>query len=95
MERSPSSMVKAVDRALCAPHLLGYLRWGEPDDMAHNHHVALLVWQDGERRVQVSGSIARLFVGVLVGSEDLFGGRGTTPAEVVERDVASETQQPT
>ncbi len=88
-------MLQPVDGAFRATHSLGDLRRGEPDDVAHDHHLALLVGQRVERGVEVAGVVARvLVVAVAVGVEDLFG-RGRPPAaQVVQRDVASKPQQP-
>jgi glucose-1-phosphate thymidylyltransferase len=92
LQRPASTMVEAMDRTFAAVHLHRYFAGCESDDVAQQHHRALILGQsvkgssDAVRPIQVrGGDLARI--------EQFAWGRSVSP-HMVDCDVARKPQKP-
>ena len=87
--------MQTVNGALGATHLDSDLTGCQPAHMAHEHDVALLVGQRGQRLVQCDRTISCVLVRTRVGAVDLLRGDGSARTQEVDRRVMREPQKPT
>lgn len=86
-------MMKAVDRALAAAHAIGDLPGGEAGHVAQEHHFPLLGRECREGRAHRLGPI-QITATAELGVEDGLGRHQPVGPQLIDRDVASEAEQP-
>ena len=93
LQRSAAAVMEPVNRALAATQVVRDLSWREADEMAEEHDVPLVVRQGRQcqanrlRAIEVHSADA-------LAIDQVFRRSDAIAAQMVDRDVAREAQQP-
>ena len=94
LELPAPAVMERVDRALGLPHALRDLRRREPDQVAQDDHLALILGQVCEGGGQRPAPVLPDLIGLVLGSPHLLGQHRAASPQVVDGRVAGDSEQP-